>query len=135
MVVDICNIVIFWLGHVCVDVVALVLVSVVWGPGPRQVHRYLDVVICGSWRVGGVVLRSLLLLLLLLGSSRLGLWSELILVLSECVVEPPWVGNASPGSDELDHLLPFCYVDRSGFIIVVSLWDWEFDDFIQYAWG
>jgi hypothetical protein len=86
-------------------------------------------------------LRSLLLLLLLrpllvlLGSPSPGSWSELILVLSECVVEPPWIGDLSPGPDEFDHLSSFGDVDRPGFVLIVSLWDWEFDDFVQYAWG
>jgi hypothetical protein len=47
------------------------------------------------------------------------------LVLSECVVEPPWVGDSLPGSDELDHLLSFGYVDCPGLVFVVTLWDWE----------
>jgi hypothetical protein len=140
LALNICGVVIFWLGCVCVGIVALILVLVVWGPGPRQVHRYLDVVVCRPWHVGGVILRSLLLLLLrpllaLLGSSSPGSWSELILVLSECVVESSWVGDSSPSSDELDHLSSFGYVDRSGLVFVVSLWDWEFDDFVQYARG
>jgi hypothetical protein len=62
---DVRGIVILWLGHVCVGVVALVLTLVVWGSGPRQVHWYLDIVVCRSWCIGGVVLRPLLLLLLL----------------------------------------------------------------------
>ena len=32
---DIRGVIIFWLGHVCVSIVTLVLASVVWGPGPR----------------------------------------------------------------------------------------------------
>jgi hypothetical protein len=36
---DVRGVVVFRLGRVCVGVVALVLVLVVWGPGPRQVHR------------------------------------------------------------------------------------------------
>jgi hypothetical protein len=35
---DVCGVVIFWLGHICVDIVALILASVVWGSGPGQVH-------------------------------------------------------------------------------------------------
>jgi hypothetical protein len=138
---DVRCIVILQLGRICVGIVALVLASVVWGPGPGQVHWYLDVVICGSWCIGGVVLQSLLLLLLLrpllvlLGSSSPGLWSELILILSKCVVEPPWVGDSLPSSDEFDHLSSFGYVDRPGLVFVVILRDWEFDDFVQYARG
>jgi hypothetical protein len=139
---DVRGVVVFRLGHVCVGVVALVLASVVWGPGPRQVHRYLDIVICGSWCIGGVILWPLLLLLLLLllgpllvllGSSSPGSWSELILILSECIVESSWVGYSSSGPDELDHLSSFGYVDRPGLVFVVSLRNWEFDDFVQYA--
>jgi hypothetical protein len=137
---DVCGVAIFWLGRVCVSVVALVLASVVWGSGPRQVHQYLDIVVCGSWCVGGVVLWPLLLLLwgsllVLLGLSSPGSWSELILVLSERVVESPWVGNSSSSSDEFDHLSSFGYVDCPGLVFVVVLWNGEFDDFIQYARG
>jgi hypothetical protein len=134
---DVRGIVIFWLGCVCIDVVALILASVVRGSGPRQVHWYLDVVICGSWRIGGVILWFLLLLLLLsslLGSSSPSLWSELILVLSECVVDPPGVGDSSSGSNELNHLSSFGYVDCPSFVLIVILWNWEFDDFVEYAW-
>jgi hypothetical protein len=138
---DACGVVILWLGRIHIGIVALILASVVRGSGPRQVHWYLDVVICGLWCIGGVVLRPLLLLLLLgsllvlLGLSSPGSWSELILILSEHVVEPPWIGDSSPGSDELDHLSSFGYVNRPGLIFVVILQDWELDDFIQYAWG
>jgi hypothetical protein len=133
---DVCGIVIFRLGRIRIGIVALILVSVIQGPGPRQVHWYLDVVVHGLWRIGGVVLWSLLLLLLLrpllvlLGSSSPGSWSELILILPKCVVEPPWVGDSSSGSDEFDHLLSFGDVDRSGLVFVVILRNWEFDDFI-----
>jgi hypothetical protein len=133
---DVHGIVIFWLGRVCVGIVALVLALVVWGSGPRQVHWYLDVVIRGSRCVGRVILWPLLLLLLLgsllvlLGLSSPGSWSELILVLSECVVESSWIGNSLSGSDELNHLSSFGYVDRSGPVFIVILWDWEFDDFV-----
>jgi hypothetical protein len=133
---NICGIVVFWLGCVHVGVVALVLVSVVWGSGPRQVHWYLDIVVCGSRCVSGVVLQPLLLLLLLrpllvlLGSSSPGAWPELVLVLPERVVEPSWIGDSSPGSDEFNHPPSFSYVDCSGLVLVVSLRDWELDDFI-----
>ena len=73
--------------------------------------------------------------MVLLRMSSPGLWSELILILSECIVEPPWVGDSSPGSDEFDHLLSFGDVDRSSLVLVVSLRDWELDDLVQYAWG
>jgi len=131
------GVVVFWLGCVRVGVVALVLTSVVWSSGSRQVHQYLDVVVCGSRCIGGIVLWSLLLLLLprpllvLLGMSSPGAWSELILVLSECVVESPWIGNSSPSSDEFNHLSSFGYVDCPGLVFIVSLWDWEFDNFVQ----
>jgi hypothetical protein len=134
---NVCGVVVLWLGCIRVGIVALVLALVVWSPGPRQVHWYLDVVVCGLRCVGGVVLQSLLLrpLLVLLGSSSPGAWSELILVLSERVVEPPWVGDSSPGSDKLNHLLSFGYVDRPGLVFVIILWDRKFDDFVQYARG
>ena len=32
---DVCGVVILWLGRVCVGIVTLVLASVVWGSGPR----------------------------------------------------------------------------------------------------
>jgi hypothetical protein len=133
---DVCGVVILRLGRVCVGIVALVLASVIWGSGSGQVHWYLDVVVHGSRHVGGVVLWSLLLLLLLwsllilLGSSPPSAWSELILVLSERVVESSWIGDSSPGSDEFNHLSSFGYVDCSGLVFVVGLWNWEFDDFV-----
>jgi hypothetical protein len=136
---EVCGVVVLWLGCVHVGIVALVLASVIRGSSLRQVHWYLDVVVCGMWYVGGVVLWSLLLLLrpllVLLGSSSPGSWSELVLILSECVVEPSWVGDSSSSPDEFDHLSSFGYVDRSGFVVVVSLWDWELDDFVKYTWG
>jgi hypothetical protein len=135
---DVCGVVVFRLGSVHVGIVALVLALVIWGSGPRQIHWYLDIVICGSWCVGRVILWPLLLLLLLLspllvqlGSSSPGSWPELILVLPECVVEPSWVRDSSPGSDEFDHLSSFGDIDHPGLIFVVSLWNWEFDNFIQ----
>ena len=137
---DVCGIVVFWLSHVRVSVVALVLASVVWGPSPRQVHWYLDVVVCGSWCIGGVVLRPLLLLLLLgsllvlLGSSSPGTWSELILVLPKHIVKPSWIGDSSSSSDEFNHLSSFGYVDCPSFVLIVILRNWEFDDFVEYAW-
>ena len=73
--------------------------------------------------------------MILLGATSPGSWSELVLVLSECVVESPWVGNSSSSSDEFDHLLSFGYVDCPGLVFVVVLWNGEFDDFIQYARG
>jgi hypothetical protein len=134
---DVCGVVVLWLGCIHVGVVALVLASVIWGPGPRQVHWHLDIVVCGSRCVGGVVLWPLLLLLLLLrpllvllGSSSPGSWSELILILSECVVEPSWVGDSLPSSDEFNHLSSFGNVDCFGFVLVVCLWDWDSDDFV-----
>jgi hypothetical protein len=134
------GIVVFWLGCVHVGVVALVLASVVWGSGPRQVHWYLDIVVCGSRRVGGVVLQPLLLLLLLrpllvlLGSSSPGAWPELVLVLPKRVVEPSWIGDSLPGSDEFNHLSPLGDIDCLGLVFVVVLWEWVSDDFFQYAW-
>jgi hypothetical protein len=124
---DVRGVVIFWLGSVRVGIVTLVLLLVVWGSGPRQVHWYLDVVVHGSWHVGGVVLWPLLLLLLwgsllvLLGSSSPGTWSELILVLPKHIVEPSWIGDSSSSSDEFDHLSSFGYVDCPGLVFVVIL--------------
>jgi hypothetical protein len=87
----VCGVVIFWLDRVCVNVVALVLASVIWSPGPGQVHWYLNVIICRTWCVGGVVLHPLLLLLLLLssllvllGTSSPTSSSKLILVVQMC---------------------------------------------------
>jgi hypothetical protein len=124
---DVRGVVIFWLGSVRVGIVTLVLLLVVWGSGPRQVHWYLDVVVHRSWHVGGVVLWPLLLLLLwgsllvLLGSSSPGTWSELILVLPKHIVKPSWIGDSSSSSDEFDHLSSFGYVDRPGLVFVVIL--------------
>jgi hypothetical protein len=137
---DACGVVVFRLGSVHVGVVALILASVIWGSGPKQVHWYLDIVICGSRCIGRVILWPLLLLLLgsllvLLGSSSPGSWSELVLVLPECVIEPSRVGYSPSGSDEFNHLSSFGNIDCSGLVLVVSLWDWEFDNLIQYAWG
>jgi hypothetical protein len=125
---DVCDVVILRLGGVRVGVVALILVLVIWGSGSRQVHWYLNIVIHGSRCIGEVVLRSLLLLLLLLrpllillGSSSPGLWSKLILILTECVVKPSWVGDSSSGSDEFDHLSSLSDVDHSGLVFIVGL--------------
>jgi len=74
-------------------------------------------------------------LLVLLGLSSPGSWSKLILVLSKCVVESSWIGDSSSCPDEFDHLLSFGYVDCPGLVYVIILWNWEFDDLIQYAWG
>ena len=94
----------------------------------------MDVIVGWARGVGGVVDGSLLLLLLqawlVLRSSSPGTWSELILVLSKCVVGPSWVGDSSPSPDELDHLPSFGYVDRFGFVLVVGLWDWDSDNFV-----
>jgi hypothetical protein len=131
------GVVVFRLDCVHVSVVALVLASIVWGPGSRQVHRYLDIVICGAWCVGGVVLWPLLLLLLLLrsllvllGASSPGSWPELILILPECVVESSWIGDSSPGSDEFDHLSSFGDIDRPGLVFVIVLWECDSDNFL-----
>jgi hypothetical protein len=134
------GVVVFRLDRVHVDVVTLVLVSVVCSPGPRQVHWYLDIVICGLWCIGGIILRLLLLLLLLrpllvlLGASSPGLQPELILVLPECVVESSWIGDSLSGSDEFDHLSSLGDVDHPGLIFIVVLWERNSDNFFQYAW-
>jgi hypothetical protein len=133
---DVCGIVVLWLSGVRVGIVALILASVVGDSSSQQVHWYLDVVICRSWCIGGIVLWSLLLLLLLrpllvlLGLSSPGLWSELRLILPKCVVKPSLVGDSSSGPDEFDHQSSFGDVDHPGLVFVVGLWNWEFDDFI-----
>jgi hypothetical protein len=69
-------------------------------------------------------------LLVLLGASSPGSWSELVLILAECVVKPLWVRDAPSGSDEFDHLLSFGDVDRLSFVLVVVLWERVSDDFV-----
>ena len=59
--------------------------------------------------------------MILLGATSPGSWSELVLVLSECVVESSQVGDSSPGSDEFDHLSPLGDIDRSGLVMVIVL--------------
>jgi hypothetical protein len=71
--------------------------------------------------------------LILLGATSPGSWSELILVLSKCVVESSRIGDFSSGSDEFDHLSPFDDVDRPGLVFVVVLWERDSDNFFQYA--
>jgi hypothetical protein len=119
-------------SSISVGVIASVLASVVWCPGARYVHGHLDVIICRVGGGGGVVIWPLLILL---GTSPPCPWSELILILSECAIEPPWVGDASSGPDEFDHLLSFGDVDRFRLVLVIVLWEWVPDDFFQYAWG
>jgi hypothetical protein len=57
--------VVVWLGvgGIYIGIVSLILTSVVGCPSVRQVHWYLDVVVRWSWSIGGVVGRSLLILL------------------------------------------------------------------------
>jgi hypothetical protein len=101
----------------------------------------LDIVVCWARSRGRVVAWSLLLLLLLqpllvlLGTSSPGSWSELILVLSECVVEPVWVRDASPGPDEFNHLSTFSDVDGFHFVFAVVLREGVSDGFFQDAQG
>jgi hypothetical protein len=91
-----------------------------------------------SWTGGhdGVVIRPLLLLLLLgsllvlLGSAPPRSWSELVLVLSKHVVESSWIEDSSSSPDELDHLFPFCDVDRLHLVSVVILGKWVSDDLL-----
>jgi hypothetical protein len=96
----------------------------------------LDVVIHRVWRIGGVVLWPLLLVLLLrpllvlLGASSPGSWSELIQILSERVVESSWIGDSSPGSDEFNHLSPLGDIDRSGLVFIVILRNGDSDNFL-----
>jgi hypothetical protein len=119
-----------------VSVVASILASIIRGPSVQQVHWYLDVVVCGVWCIGGIVLWPLLLwlwllwsLLVLLGASSPSSRSELILVLPKCVVEPSQIGDSSSGSDEFDHLSSFGDVDRPGLVFIVVLWDGNSDNF------
>jgi hypothetical protein len=88
------------------------------------------------WSCGGIVIWSLLLLLLLLrpllvllGASSPGSWPELILILSEHVVESSRIGDSSSGSDEFDHLSTFSDVDGFRFVFAVVLREWIPDDF------
>jgi hypothetical protein len=121
--------------RVGVGVVASVLASVVWHSSARQVHWYLDIIVRRAWSCGGIVIWSLLLLLLrsllvLLRMSSPSSWSELILILSECVVEPSRVGDSLSGSDEFNHLFAFHNVDHFCFVVIVILWEWVPDDLI-----
>jgi hypothetical protein len=99
----------------------------------RQVHSYWNVVICQVRGSARVVTQPLLLLLLwplliLLGASPPCSWSELVLVLSKRIVEPPWVWDSSSGPDEFDHLSPFSDVDCLCLVFVVILREWVSDD-------
>jgi hypothetical protein len=125
-----------------VSVIASVLASIVWCSSVRQIHWDLNVVICQLWGCGGIIIWSLLLLLLLLwsllvllGLSSPGLWPELILVLSEHVVESSWIGDSLPSSDEFNHLSSLGDIDHLSLVFIVVLWEWVSDDFFQYAWG
>jgi hypothetical protein len=125
------------IDRVGVGVVSSVLASVVWGSSARQIHRDLNIVVYGLQCIGRIVLWPLLLLLLLLwpllvllGASSPGLWPELVLVLSKCVVKSSWIGDSSPGSDEFDHLSPFYNVDCLRLVLVVVLREWNSDDLV-----
>jgi hypothetical protein len=107
--------------------------------GVRYIHRHWDIVVCRSWGVGGIVGRPLLLLLLLLWPHLLAIapamWLELVPVLTECVVEGSRVWESSSGSDEFNHLFPFCDVNGLFFVLVVGCGEWAPYDFIQHTWG
>jgi hypothetical protein len=87
-----------WLGGcgIGVSVVALILSSVVWCPGVRQIHQDLHIIVGWAWCISRIIYRSLLLLLgslllILLWASFTSSWSELILILPKCIVEGPQV--------------------------------------------
>jgi hypothetical protein len=132
---DVCRSVVVGLGSVGVGV-ALVLPSIVGGSGAGEVHWYLDVVVCRTRGVRGVVLWPLLLLrgplLVLLWSPSPRTWSELSLVIT---IEPPWVWQPPLSPNEFDHLSALRDVDGSSFVLVVVLWEWYFDNFVEDAWG
>jgi hypothetical protein len=119
-----------------VCIVAEVLMLVVGCPGVRQVHWDLDIVICRSCGVGGVVDRSLLLLLLwplllvLLRASSPCLQSELVLILSEGIVERPWIQESLSSPDKLNHLFAFRDVDSFFFVFIVGHREWASYDLI-----
>jgi hypothetical protein len=131
---DVCHSVVVGLSGVGVGVV-LVLSSIVRGSGTGEVHWYLDVVVCQSGGVRGVVLWPWLLLrwslLILLRTSSPRAWSELSLV----VIESSWVRQSSSGPDEFDHLSTFCDVDGPSLVLVVVLREQYFDDLVEDAWG
>jgi hypothetical protein len=68
-------------------------------------------------------------LLVLLGTSSPCSRSELILVLSKCVIEPSWVGDSSPSPDEFNHLSSFDDIDHFHLVFIVILGKWVSDDF------
>jgi hypothetical protein len=131
---DVCHPIVVVLSGVGVSVI-LILSSVVGGSSAREVHWYLDVVVCRARGICGVVLWSLLLLrrplLVLLRASSPRAWSELPLI----VVESSWVWQPSSGSDEFNHLSAFRDIDGPGFVLVVVLREWNLDDFVEDARG
>jgi hypothetical protein len=129
----VCHSVVLRLSGVGVSVI-LVLPSIIGCSGAGEIHRYLYVVIGQLRGVGGVVCRSLWLgPWLILGSSSPCARSELSLGL--VVVEPSWVWQSSSGPNEFDHLPSFRDIDGPGFVLVIMLWEWNFDDFVQDARG
>jgi hypothetical protein len=131
-----------WLSdhHVGVHIAAEVLSVVIWCSGMRYVHWDLYIVISGAWCVGGVVCRSLLLLLLwssllVLLTVSPGSWLELISILTEGIIERSGVWESSPCSDKFYHLSSFCDINGFGFVLSVCGWEWGPYDFIQNAWG
>jgi hypothetical protein len=131
---DVCYSVVVSLGGVGVGI-ALVLSSIIGGSGAGEVHQYLDIVVCRTRGVSGVVLWPLLLLrwplLVLLWASPPRAWSELALV----IVEPSWVWQSSSGPNEFDHLSAFRDVDGSGLVLVVVLRKRYLNNFVEDAWG
>jgi hypothetical protein len=61
------------------------------------------------------------------------LWSELVLVLAECV-ESVWVRDASLGPDKFDHLSTFGDIDGLCLVLSIVLGKWVSDDFFQNTW-
>ena len=131
---DVCHSIVVGLSSVGVGVV-LVLLSIVGGSGAGEIHWYLDVVVCQTGGVCGVVLWPWLLLwwplLILLWTSPPRTWSELSLV----VIEPPWVWQPPSGPDEFDHLPALRDVDGSSLVFVVVLREWYLNDFVEDTWG
>ena len=119
-----------WLSDHCVGVhiIAGVLLAVVQFLSARYVHQDLYIVIGGAWCIGGVVCRSLLLLLLWLSLLVLltvspGPWLELVSILTEGIIEWLGVWESSSGPDEFNHLSAFD--DFDGFCFVFSVCGWE----------
>jgi hypothetical protein len=99
--------------------------SVVRGSGPRQVHRDLDVVVCGAWSVRGVILRGslalrlALLIILAIPAALLEVASELLEVVLGSVVR-----DSSACAYCFDHLSGLGVLDGFGLVLLVVLREW-----------